>query len=236
MLKFLGIGSAFNSELGNNSAFLKVDKSLLLIDSGGEIFHKIKRIGLFEEVENIYVVITHFHLDHFGSLGDIIFYFYYILKKKVNVIYPKGDDISALLKELGVEKELYNLFSEKEFLLNDDYIKNLKISFLEVSHVENMDSFGFLMNYNGKNIYYSGDSNNIDENIIRKLELGELDIIHQDCSVLDFEGAPHLSINKLDKLIKKELREKVYVMHLDRKISVEEIIKRGYKISELYKK
>ena len=77
MLNFIGTGSAFNTELGNTSAFVKKNNSLLLIDCGGTVFHRFQELNIFEGLENLYIIITHTHPDHVGSLGEVIFYSYY---------------------------------------------------------------------------------------------------------------------------------------------------------------
>lgn len=41
MLKFLGRGSAFNTEEGNTSAYIKENRTLFLIDCGSNIFERI---------------------------------------------------------------------------------------------------------------------------------------------------------------------------------------------------
>jgi hypothetical protein len=40
-LKFIGTGSAFNTNLGNTSAYIKYDNDLLLIDCGESIFERL---------------------------------------------------------------------------------------------------------------------------------------------------------------------------------------------------
>ena len=118
-LGFLGIGSAFNTELGNTSAFLKKNNSLLLIDCGGTVFHRLQELSLLEELENLYIVITHTHPDHVGSLGEVIFYSYYILKHKPNIFFPNKELIERFLDSIGVTSEMYNLNSLDVVDFND---------------------------------------------------------------------------------------------------------------------
>lgn len=109
MIKFIGIGSAFNTELGNTSAFVKKNNSLILIDSGGTVFHRLQELSLLDEIKNLYIVITHTHPDHIGSLGEVIFYSYYILKQRPTLFFQSKELIVGLLASIGVSKEMYNL-------------------------------------------------------------------------------------------------------------------------------
>ena len=89
-LKFLGRGSMFNVKEGNTSAFWKDpsdNKTMILIDCGGTVFQKIMEYNLLDGVKNLYVIITHTHTDHIGSLSDLLFYCRYAMKDiKVEVI------------------------------------------------------------------------------------------------------------------------------------------------------
>ena len=87
MLKFIGSGSAFNTKLGNTSAYYKIGHQMLLIDCGSNIFHRIKEHNLLEGIEDIHVLITHTHADHVGSLADLIFIAIIVMAKWQNLMY-----------------------------------------------------------------------------------------------------------------------------------------------------
>ena len=55
-LKFVGTGSAFSSET-NNSAYFINNNNLFLIDCGETVFPVLKKSGVLEKVDNIYVFI-----------------------------------------------------------------------------------------------------------------------------------------------------------------------------------
>lgn len=232
MLKFIGIGSAFNTALGNTSAFVKKESSLILIDCGGTVFHRVQELGLLAAVKNMYIIITHMHPDHVGSLGEVIFYNHYILKNKVNVIYPDKEHMTQFLLNIGVSKEMYHLISNTDLEIQDEVFGKLSIEYMPVSHVDTIEAYGFIMQLDEKNIYYSGDSNTINEQVLNKLEKGEIDRIYQDTCGLDYEENPHLAFDKLKQLIAKPYRGKVYCMHLDKQLERAEIIKEGFNAAE----
>lgn len=229
MINFIGTGSAFNTELGNTSAFIKNNTSLLLIDCGGTVFHNLQKLKLLEGVENLYIIITHMHPDHIGSLGDVVFYSYYILKQRPTILFPKKQLIDGFLKSVGVGSKMYRLNGLNLTEINDKKLGDFRIEFISVTHViDTMPAYGFLMNFGGKEFYYSGDSNNINNEIIDKMKHGEITRIYQDTCGLDYEGNGHLSLKKLCEIIPKEFRNKIYCMHLDKYITEQKIEDEGF--------
>ncbi len=235
MLNFIGMGSAFNTKLGNTSAFVKHNNSLILIDCGGTIFHRLQELNILDGLENIYIVITHTHPDHVGSLGDIIFYCYYILKCRATILFPKKELIEKFLTIIGVSSKMYNINSFQKVDVNDAQFGEFSIEFLSVPHVDTLPSCGFIMKLNGSMVYYSGDANNISNKILDKLKNGEVQSIYQDTCGLDYEGNGHLSLRKLCDIIPDEFRNKIFCMHLDQHITEQEIKAKGFNVVEIYK-
>ncbi|MEQ8155570.1 MAG: MBL fold metallo-hydrolase [Clostridiaceae bacterium] len=234
MFNFIGIGSAFNTERGNTSAFVKQNNSLLLIDCGGTVFHRLKELNLFDGVENLYIIITHTHPDHVGSLGDIIFYSYHILKRIPAVFFPNRELIEGFLASIGVSAEKYNLNSSEIIDVNDTQLGKFRIEFLNVPHVDSIPAYGFILQLNEKSFYYSGDANNISSNVINRIMSGEIYRVYQDTCGLDYEGNNHLSLRKLCSIIPFEFRNKVYCMHLDKHITEKVIEDNGFNVVKTY--
>jgi ribonuclease BN (tRNA processing enzyme) len=230
MLNFTGTGSAFNTQLGNTSAFIKEQDSLLLIDSGGTVFHRLQELKIFEELKKIYIVITHTHPDHVGSLGEVIFYSYYILRHKPTIFFPNRELMNNFLTSIGVSQEMYLLKSNNNASFMDENLGEISIEFLPVSHVEAIPAYGFVMRRAEGMFYYSGDSNRIETEIITRLKSGELNRLYQDTCRLDYEGNSHMSLRKLKETIPPDLRNKIYCMHLDQKLEQKEIVYQGFNV------
>lgn len=235
MLSFIGMGSAFNTEMGNTSAFVKQNGSLLLIDCGGTVFHRLQELNLFDGLENLYIIVTHTHPDHVGSLGEVIFYSYYILKHIPTIFFPNNELIKGFLTSIGVSVEMYKLNICERIDTNDIQLGKFRIEFLSVSHVDTIPAYGFIMRLNEKSFYYSGDANNISDSVVNRIMSGEIDRVYQDTCGLDYQGNNHLSLKKLCSIVQPEFRNKIYCMHLDKHITNKEIRDKGFNVVEVYK-
>ena len=237
MLKFIGIGSAFNTAEGNTSAYIKKEGKLFLIDCGSANFHFMKESGFLDDVEEIHVYITHTHPDHIGSLGDLIFYMYYakgVPKNRVTVYAQHILDVQEYLFMNGLTANHYTYIPMQE----DDVIEleDFELGFLsyKTSHVAELHSFGLLIDFyvDNKIAIYTGDTNKLTESINFMLE-DEVDYLYVDTCSQDYEGNVHLSLYKLHLTVKKEHRSKVWCMHLDEKFNKELAKSLGFNVAEV---
>lgn len=231
MLNFLGLGSAFNTDLGNTSAYIKINTSLLLIDCGSTVFSKIHSLGLLDGISDIYVIITHTHSDHIGSLSDLIFYSQYILNQRPTLFFPNRELLDVILRCMGVKSEFYNIVDTDKALIENNGL-NLEISFFTSSHVDTIPSYGIMLKIGDCTIFYSGDSNNISNFVLKSLEEGKIDYLYHDTCAVDYDGNPHLSLERLESYIKPELRHKVYCMHIDSQFDKEKAKSLGFNVVE----
>lgn len=235
MLNFLGIGSAFNTTLGNTSAFIKRNCSIFLIDCGSTVFNNLQKLDLLSGVSNLYIAITHTHPDHVGSLGELIFYSHYILNHKPKIFFPDAYLLSSILINMGVNDEFYEIISMPQVKIYDESLFTVDLSFIPSCHVKSIPSYGILLKHKCHTIYYSGDSNQISDSILDSLENGQIDIMYQDTCGMDYEGNPHLYLGKLTKYIKPAFRSKVYCMHIDQSFEKTQAIDSGFNIAEVIK-
>jgi len=233
-LKFIGTGSAFNTKLGNTSAYIKENGCLLLLDCGELTFDRIINMNLLNDVNEVHIAVTHCHPDHIGSLGSLIFYCHFI--KKIKPIFHAVDIKSIELLELmGVTYDhcyFYNCMVDKFAEIKS---LNLQLLFVPTKHVNKMNSFGILIAnlITRKTIYYSGDSCEIPKSILYGLKCGELHYLYQDTCKVDYDGNVHLSLRKLTELIPEELRSMVYCMHLDSVFDRSEAEGLGFNVVEI---
>lgn len=232
LFKFLGTGSAFNTRLGNNCAYIKKGKALFMIDCGSNIFTRLESSGLLKGVERVFVLMTHTHPDHIGSLGDLVFKGYYemgtMFSPSVSILAPKALKVRECLRTMLVPDDNYEFAEFEEiggFSMGD---LNVQFKPIKTTHVEQGPSFGYEFYVNGRFYYYSGDSNMIPSEII--MELDKYDELYQDTCGADYPGNVHLSLKKLAMLIAGEDRKKFYCMHLDKSFNVTEARKLGFNV------
>lgn len=237
MLKFIGNGSAFNVERGNNSAYYIEGNQMLLIDCGSNIFERIIRSNLLEGIEHIHVLVTHTHADHVGSLADLILYTYYshgeFAKPKVTVCAPKNTHIETILELNGIDLDIHCKYEVLEanrlsVIEMNDYIVQPHIT----SHVDEIYSYSYEIGIGRVGIYYSGDTSNIEGYYVNAINNNEYDYVFIDTCKADYEGNVHLSLRKLTELIKPEARNKVYCMHLDNGFESSEAELLGFNVTK----
>ena len=206
-LKFLGKDAGFGDK--NNSAYIEIDNDLILIDCGYTVFNEIKKNFDIEKYNSIKVIITHLHNDHAGSLSQLILYSYFVKNKKV-IVYCKCEKIQDYLDITGTPIDAYELK------------QNQDIEFIKTSHVKYLDSYGFRININGKNILYTGDTNTIEPFM---KYINNCNEIYIDVSKY---GGAHIKVDDIIETLKqiKSNGTEVILMHLDDKEYIKQIVQK----------
>lgn len=237
MLKFIGNGSAFNVERGNNSAYHIEGNQMLIIDCGSNIFERIIKANLLEGIEHIHVLVTHTHADHIGSLADMILYTYYshgeFAKPKVTVYSPERTYIDTILSLSGIDLEIHCEMKILEPLkLNTINMNGYVVNPIPTKHVGEIHSYGYLLDLNGVGIYYSGDTSSISDYELSSINEELYDYVYIDSCKADYDGNVHLSLRRLTELIEPEARHKVWCMHLDNGFDVQEAKQLGFNVTK----
>ena len=237
-LKFIGTGSAFNTKLGNTSAYIKENNTLLLLDCGELTFDRILSLNLLSDVSEVHIAVTHTHPDHIGSLGSLIFYCYFIKKIKP-IFYAANSDFIELLEIMGITEEHceFNNCAFDPTVVIDSL--DLGLYFMENNHVKELMTFGILLVKNPSLeeheyiIYYSGDSCNIEDNILEAFVSGKINYLYQDTCKADYDGNVHLSLRKLCELIPEGLRGRIFIMHTDEGFDFDKAKELGFNVAEI---
>lgn len=220
MLKFIGTGSAFNTEMTNTSAYIKDGETLLIIDSGETAFARMKQLKLFDDVQKVYIAITHMHSDHVGSLGTLISYLNIYRGINPTLIITNEDsgeaqehNLMTYLNLVGISEDDYD-FSYCDML--EEVLPNLKrVEMVEVKHTESLTSYAVELYFEDKTIYYTGDQNDKEylSNIAQNLK--PQDLVYTDCTNRDYKNRPHILIDELNEIFTENQKSQVYLMHFD---------------------
>ena len=231
-LTFIGRGSCFNVDYGCCSAYFKnyERNKMFLIDCGGDVFRKIIKNKLLDDVSELNIFITHTHSDHIGSLGSLIEYCYHILKIKPTIYFPNHKSIKRYLTSVKILPYMYNL-NENEYLGFD-----FQIVAFPVKHGEYKECFGYYITDYKRDIYYSGDCNDVDldqDLTGTGITIESCDEIYQDLTHLDYKNNPHMNINKYLDIVPRELYPRTIGIHIDSKETENLILANGMKLPSL---
>lgn len=220
MLKFLGTGSAFNTQMGNTSAYIKQNGTLFLIDCGEMVFNRIIEMGLLDDVSNVYIAITHAHSDHIGSLSSLVEYLTMVKQITPNFVLANDESSEQQEKELRDYMAKTGVLEDDiEFVYGDmmeDVLSNLeKINMIKVSHSKLLTSYALELCFKGQTIYYTGDQK--DEAYLKTIakKLKPNDVIYTDCSLKNYTNSIHITIAELEKIFKQDIRKQVVCMHFE---------------------
>lgn len=216
----MGVGSAFNPAMGNNSAWFAYDNVLYVIDCGQSVFSYLWQMPEIRTYRDIYVIVTHMHNDHVGSLGTLSNACCDELNKKLHIIHPESN-IVQFMSLMGLSRDEYHYHPSTPVELPVFFEPVL------VEHVANMNSYGYIIRTPHWTVYFSGDAVAIPEHVLKQLSSGEIECIYQDTSLKEYK--PHAPLSYLERVIPRDMRCRVYCVHLERGAS-EYILSKGFQI------
>lgn len=153
-IKFLGTGGAFDYKYGNSSALVEFKGKKILLDCGNSVYPRLRQSNLANDID--YIMITHLHDDHVGSLNTIILHHKYFVDppRKARIIIPSSEfqDQLAWFISFGMPHP-------------ERYVEFIPISQVEGieavdtfgMHIKNMHTYGYYFEDEKEILAYSGD-------------------------------------------------------------------------------
>ena len=221
-LSFLGNGATFNFNSNNNCAYFIDKNSLYLIDCGEKIFDHILEKNILKNIEKVYVLITHLHSDHIGSLEPMMYYMHYFTNIETHVYYPKGSRLKKLLILTGLTFP-FEIESPTNNKIGDFTFEKKK-----KKHI--YGSYGYFV-YGKYNFFYSGDTSIINKRAIKELKSNKIDYIYHEVTI-NPNAMIHTTLNDLCSSFDFELRKRVICMHFSSQETIDACIKNGFSIAK----
>ena len=205
-LRFFGRGAAFYPAFGNTNAYFTEGEDLFFLDFGESTFEKAVRLLDLKSYRRIYVLLTHLHADHAGSLASLCSYTHIVLGLTIFVVHPV-DTVIKLLRLEGIGDDLYHYMPA----LPADC--PVSAQFVPVQHAADMQCFGYILRTANDSLYFSGDAARLPDEVRQQFLSGEIRRVYHDTA--SHESQAHCWYKRLEEDIPLERRGDVYCMHLD---------------------
>ncbi len=156
-IQFVGTGGAFDFAQGNSAALISFKGKKILLDCGHSVYPRLREKGLAGAID--YILLTHLHDDHVGSLSTLIFHQKYAEQKRAKLLYPTADFGDLLHQFLAFSQQKPEEYSD---FLPLWQFPNGGISYIDTTgmHVPNMPTFAYIFEDEDEILCYSGDMGN----------------------------------------------------------------------------
>lgn len=229
-LNFLGRGSAFNVLEGSNSAYIIEGNSILLIDCGETVYERLNMYHLLDGIDHVYVLVTHTHSDHIGSIGTLANYYFLTFNQKIHIVLDYHskikEDMKTLLRIFGLEEHMYYL--ETPDILDNQFKAFKTVRYQEITHCPQLISYAIRFDTENGEIFYTGDTNDI--TVLKSLlnRIDEIDRIYVDTNTSSLPV--HLNVDLLANTVPEEHRKKIYCMHFNNEDCINKAKNYGFHI------
>lgn len=203
-IKFIGTGGAFEPHKGNSAAIIEVAGKRILIDCGYTVFSTLLEKQLTDTLD--YILITHLHGDHVGSLPTLVAYMEIKLGKELPILTPTTDFQTKINTFLNTTYE-----AKRAHYIPLTEIP--EIGFLDTfgQHMPDMQTFSYYFTENDHLIYYSGDINNTStaNDFLQTRTEKTIEVFHE---VSFFDGPMHVHYKAAAESLQNY---SVYYYHVD---------------------
>lgn len=230
-LNFTGRGAMLYPKEGNTAAYVEDDKSFFLIDCGEDVASKLIEQGKLNQDKDYYLLVTHTHSDHIGSLGTLQQYLYWCCGKKLNIVVSEEmgylKELNDVIRAFGLESNSYKLVDVSE--LSSELF--LSIEYVPSNHGDvPIKSCSIVFDTSRGRVLYTGDI--ADTVVIESfIEIGNIDKMYVDTSLN--RSPVHLGIDDLRSVIPDSLKEKIYCMHINSRELIPLIDKYGFNLAQV---
>ena len=196
-IKFIGTGGVFDHELGNSSAIVQLGDKRILVDCGYTVFPQLARKNLLDDID--YLLLTHLHGDHAGSLHAAILHWTNVRKRNIKLIYPNEKYKAELINYLEIF--LVDVARYIDFVSMSDVCGVGAIDTLG-SHVVGIQSFAYYFECGEQLIYYSGDLGDINVTLdfLRSVEHKNITVFHE---VVFIQRKEHVYYKELEAMARE---------------------------------
>lgn len=213
-ITFLGTGHGWPTAKRHCQCFLiEINKNRYLIDAGAPVSDVLMRKSIpFESIKGLFI--THMHGDHFGGIFSFLTPCCYKYKGvSIDVYYPEERAVGVLESMLSfdvgedLERDRVRMHGMKEGLVFDD--GTLKVTAFPTDHLitKNRPSYGYLVETEGKKVYFTGDLHHHDiSDYPRWVDSEKIDAIVSECG----HFTPEALIDKL----KNAKADKIFITHV----------------------
>ncbi|HEX2091045.1 MAG TPA: MBL fold metallo-hydrolase [Longimicrobiaceae bacterium] len=151
---FVGTGGIFDLEFGNSSAIVTRRSRTFLIDCGPTVYPRLYSAGMADPID--YILVTHLHEDHVGSLSTLILHTNLRAreKRRATLLYPTEEfreDLTTLLRYCLGDPSEYVDFVPIEEAHGVGYVETTGL------HSPDCRSFAYYFVDGSELIYFSGD-------------------------------------------------------------------------------
>jgi ribonuclease BN (tRNA processing enzyme)/isopentenyl phosphate kinase len=225
-ITFLGKGDAFSSGgFKSSGSLIDLPTKTILLDCGPHTLQALKAFGR-ETIEIDWILITHFHGDHFGGIPFILLesVFQHYRTKPLTIIGPPGikskvDELFSVLYSNEASKPLSFPCIYHEIIPDKSYEENtISIDAYSVNH--SPEAQGYRIEFKSKVIAYTGDTG-WTENLIPLIKDAHLAIL--ECNFFESQFETHLNWQEIQKLI--SYPKKIAIIHFGK-----EMIRESYSL------
>jgi ribonuclease BN (tRNA processing enzyme) len=226
-LTVVGCSPAWPNPGGAQSGYLVEGSGRVLLDCGPGVLARLRERETWPTVDA--VVITHFHLDHWGDLVPWVWGSFYLQGRgdeqpKPDLFVPRGG--AQLLTDLGSRLGFPDMF-ERAFVLHeytdgDEFEANgHRVTPFRVPHYT-LDAYALRVHKDGRTLTYSGDSGPT-ERLSDAARDADLFVCEATLLGGDFDGQPrgHLSLDEALDAYRESGAKRLLVTHRPAELPVD---------------